>query len=241
MEQGSHHEQEHHSAQVDFRNVAGGALEAAESYLARSPGPGPPGDGGGEAFSASFSALLDWGVENKLIRVEADFPFLQRPPDGHGDEHEAWFDEESNRWFKLTYRNRFGLAWGRNGSATAREYLLRLILQNTYFGDDLRLVALLNCNEGLRVLTSQPHIAGGPAAYGEIREWFCSLRFCRLEIDGCIAWYHDAENLLIADAHEGNVIRTPSGELVPIDLNVIQPTGSLLEWAVKASEPVLPK
>jgi hypothetical protein len=133
------------------------------------------------------------------------------------------------------------LAWGRNGSATAREYISRLILQNSYFGDDIRLVALLNCDEGLRVFTSQPHIAGEPAAYEEIQEWFCRLRFCRLEIDGCVAWFHAAENLLVADAHEGNVIRTASGELVPIDLNVIQPTGRLLEWALAASAPVRQK
>ncbi len=239
MEHGSHYEQERHSTQVNHGDFAGGALESAEGHLARSPGAGPPGDGGGEAFSASFSALLDWGVENKLIRTEADFPFLRRSPDGYGDEHEAWFDEASNRWFKLTYRNRFGLAWGRDGSATAREYLVRLILQNKYFGDEIRLVALLNCDQGLRVLTSQPHVAGDPASYEEILGWFGRLAFRRLELDGSVAWYHDSENLLVADAHEGNVIRTPSGELVPIDLNLIQPGGRLLEWAVKTADPML--
>jgi len=40
--------------------------------------------------------------------------------------------------------------------------------------------------------------------------------------------------LLIADAHEGNVIRTREGLLVPIDLNMIQSVGSLLELVQKS-------
>jgi len=230
------HGQEDHPTQDSCGIAAAGALESAESHLARCAGPGPSGDGGCETFSASISALLDWGIERKLIRVESDFPFFQRAPDGYGDEHQAWFHEPLNRWFKATYPNRFGLAWGRDGSATAREYISRLILQNFYFGDDIELVALVNSNEKLRVLISQPHIAGRAATYEEIQGWFCQLGFRRLEIDGCIAWYHKTENLLVADAHEGNVIRTTSGDLVPIDLNIIRPAGRILEWALALCE-----
>src|SRR5439155_9848191 len=128
-----------------------------------------------------------------------------------------------------TYRDRFGLAWGRNGTATVREYLTRLILQNTYFGDDIELVALVNSGGKLRILTSQQHIAGEPATYEEIQRWIRFLGFCRLESWGCIAWYLPSYNLLMADAHEGNVIRTATAinVLVPIDLNLIQPNGNL--------------
>lgn len=127
------------------------------------------------------------------------------------------------------------------GTATAREYLSRLILQNTYFFDDIELVALLNCDRRLRILTSQSHIAGRAATFQEIQEWFHQLGFCRLEIDQRIAWYRKAENLLVADAHEGNVIRVTSGELVPIDLNILQPSGSIMELVVAICESVAGK
>jgi hypothetical protein len=121
------------------------------------------------------------------------------------------------------------------GSATALEYVVRLTLQNSYFGDDIRLLALVNCDQKLRVLTSQPHIAGEPAVYAEIQEWFRQLGFWRFEANERVAWYLRFENLLVADAHEGNIIRTASGDLVPIDLNIIRPTGELLEHLVQSS------
>jgi hypothetical protein len=105
-------------------------------------------------------------------------------------------------------------------------------LQNRYFGDDIRLVGLVNAGEKLRILISQPHVAGEPARYEEIQAWFEFLGFARLEVEGSIAWYLETENLLVADAHEGNVIRsrslTDATVLLPIDLNLVQPNGQLL-------------
>ncbi len=126
------------------------------------------------------------------------------------------------------------LVWlgGGWGSATAGEYLTRLVLQNRCFGDDIVLVALVESGQKLRVLTSQPHVAGEAAAYEEIQEWFCGLGFCRVDAGNSTAWYLKSENLLVADAHEGNVIRTGSGALVPIDLNIVQPAAEVLAWLV---------
>lgn len=207
------------------------ALESAESYVAGCAATGGAGDGGGKEFASSFEALIDWAEPRSLILREEEFDFFRRLTDGHGEEHEAWFDEASNRWFKATYRDRFGLAWGRDGTATPREYLTRLVLQNRYFSDDIQLLAVVNSGGHLRILTSQPHIAGEPAGYDDIQRWFCGLGFVQLEEDGRIAWYRHRENLLISDTHEGNVIQTPKGDLVPIDLNLIQPQGALKEWA----------
>jgi len=53
-----------------------------------------------------------------------------------------------------------------------------------------------------------------------------------MEIADCVAWYRETENLLIADAHEGNVIRTPDGVLFAIDPNLIQPCGEMLETVI---------
>jgi hypothetical protein len=224
------------SPENEREDIASDALGAAESYVAGSADAGRACDGSGEAFSSTFGAFVSWGDASGLIRSEDDFTFFKRPPDGYGDEHQAWFDEPQGIWFKATYHNRFGLAWGRDGTATVREYLTRLLLQNIYFGDDIQLVALVNCGEKLRVLISQPHVAGEPATYDEIQRWFRFLGFSRIETGGSIAWYLPTENLLVADAHEGNVIRIRTGKdasfLVPIDLNIVQPNGSMLDWIV---------
>ena len=50
-------------------------LESAESYLAASAAASGKSNGGRKAFSASFTALLDWGETIGLIRPEADFLF----------------------------------------------------------------------------------------------------------------------------------------------------------------------
>lgn len=96
------------------------------------------------------------------------------------------------------------------------------------------MVALVNCNGWLRILTSQPHISGEPATGEEIRKWFIDLGFAYLESEGRIAWYRTQENILVADAHEGNIIKSANTVLVPIDLNLIQPQDELLEWVRNA-------
>jgi hypothetical protein len=199
------------------------ALESAASYLAASAAADGEDHGGRTEFAASFEAIVRWGEANKIIRPQKDFPFFERTPTGYGNEHQCWFDEASNRWYKATYPNRFGLAWGRDGSATVGEYFTRLVLQNEYFGDDIQLVALADCGQKLRIITSQPHIVGERATYDEIRLWFRGLGFSRFESNGSIAWYRQGDNLLVSDAHEGNVIRSVTGALFAIDLNLMKP------------------
>ena len=198
-------------------------LISALRYLRASSRTSGAGHGGGQSFPASFAALLEWGDAQGFLKQKSEFPFLALPPTAQGHEHQAWYDEKSNRWFKATYDNKFGLAWGREGTATPTEYLERLRLQNFYFGDDIRLEALVNCEGKLRVLTSQPNINGEPAPAELIKRWFETLSFQRIEAGGSVAWYHEAAELLIADAHEGNVIITKDSVLVPIDLNITEP------------------
>ena len=95
-----------------------GSLESAKNHLERCAITSDSGDGGRQEFAPSFSALLDWGIKNQLIFPDESFPFLRRPPDGFGLEHEAWFDESRNRWFKATYANRFGVGARRFGNGS---------------------------------------------------------------------------------------------------------------------------
>jgi len=111
-------------------------------------------------------------------------------------------------------------------------YLTRLVLQNRYFADDIQLLSLVRCDEKLRVLTTQPHVPGEAALAIEIQGWFYAQGYKRLEIDNCVAWYRELDNLLVADAHEGNVIRTENGTLFAIDLNLIKPCGQMLEMVL---------
>lgn len=205
------------------------ALESAASYVAASTAANTEGYGSGTTFTASFTAILSWAEAARMIREEKDFPFLNTKTTGHGDEHEGWFDEGTNRWYKATYPNRFGVAWGRIGSATAGEYLNRLVLQNKHFGDDIRLIALVNCGQKLRVLTSQPHIVGANAYYEDICIWLSELGFCRFESNGSIAWYRLDDNLVVSDVHEGNVIRSMDGLLCAIDLNLMHPPQEMID------------
>jgi hypothetical protein len=221
---------------VDAKSTHGifapGSLESAASYVARSTAASGARNGSREEFTATFSALLEWGEIEGIIRQKQEIAFFRRVPDAAGNEHEVWFDEPTNRWFKATYPNRFGLAWGRPGSANPAEYLSRLLLQNEYFEDDIKLVALVNCRGKLRVLISQPHIQGEAATVSQIEEWFRNLEFSRLESGDRFAWYNRDDNLLVADAHQGNIIQNRDGSLTPIDLNIVRPTGELRRWAL---------
>src|SRR5271165_7147482 len=48
----------------------------------------------------SHVTSLEWGEKYSLIKSRSEFTCFDRHPDGRGDEHEAWFDEATNRWFK---------------------------------------------------------------------------------------------------------------------------------------------
>jgi len=84
--------------------------------------------------------------------------------------------------------------------------------------------------------TSQITAKQSTSCFRNFRAAEQNLGFARVCANDCVAWYIRSDNLLIADAHEGNVIKTPNGDLVPIDLNIIQPSGELLAWACEAAK-----
>jgi hypothetical protein len=55
-----------------------------------------------------------------------------------------------------------------------------LLLQNVYFADRIELGAFKNREGKLRVLTSQPHVVGDVAPFGEIEQWFEGLGFLKV-------------------------------------------------------------
>jgi hypothetical protein len=43
-------------------------------------------------------------------------------------------------------------------------------------------------------------------------------------------WWNPESNVAIADAKPANLVKTDSGEIVPIDVKAFQPAGKALEW-----------
>ena len=157
-------------------------------------------------------------------------------------EHDLFFDETSDRYFKVTRYGVFGLSPGIElalvssaqdprrfhlWEATPLEYLERLALLN-------RLAADLNSLEGVivqadgdtAIVTSQPRFDIVPVTQCEIDGWFASLGF---ERETAAAYYRAADNLGVFDAHEKNVVR--AGELlVPFDVIPCHPAGGFRQF-----------
>ena len=96
------------------------------------------------------------------------------------------------------------------------EYLERLLLQNSVFGDELRLEGVSRDPEGTVILTSQPHISGGEASRDEIvncmsEHWFKPLRGLQPGKPGSLAFYRDLDEVAAFDAHPGKFRKGHSG------------------------------
>ena len=181
--------------------------------------------------------LREWAAGlGLLLSPDAIIPRLTRG----GQEHDYF--EEDERVFKITRDGVFGLSPGIElalvsssqdprqfhlWEASPLEYVERLHLQN-------QLVPGLNVLEGIivqpdgdmAIVTSQPRFDLVPVTTAEIDAWFVTLGFTK--ITGA-AYYREADNLGIFDAHEKNLVR--AGEvLVPFDVIPCHPAGGFLEF-----------
>lgn len=154
-------------------------------------------------------------------------------------EHTVWFDEPSQRWFKLTHPGEFGRfpeidhvldkrtqKWRPEvllRLATLGEYLARLRLANELFGDDLRLEGIAGAGAMMRALISQPHLVGEAPAPAEIAAFMEDFGFRATED---FAFYDPHSHLAAFDAQPRNFLETPRGVL-PIDLILTPVEGEL--------------
>ena len=148
-----------------------------------------------------------------------------------GQEHDLFHDEASDRYFKVTRNGIFGLSpgidlqlvsSGKDGrcfhlwEATPLEYFERLHLQN-------QLVPGLNAFEGIivqpnddiAIVTSQPRFDIVKVTSSEIEEWFKRLGFEKIVES---AYYRSSDNLGVFDAHEKNLVRGDQEVLIPFDV-----------------------
>jgi hypothetical protein len=214
------------------------ALESAASHLRASP---PPA-GGTQARSREILRgrqerdLLAWARENgRLIVPEI---YLPRVEDAD-EEHRVWLDVESQRYFKATHAGSFGFAVIAlpDGSleltgATPLEYCERLLLQNSIFGDDMRLEGIAVETGSTTVLTSQPNIRGGGVSAHEMtafmaKLWFKPLRGLTLGRPGALAFYRDLGEVAAFDTHPGNFVKDDNGVVLPIDLILLRADDAL--------------
>lgn len=145
-----------------------------------------------------------------------------------------WLDEASQRYFKATFPGRFGftvIALPELGlelvPATPLEYLERWLLQNSLFGDDVRLEGIASEDVGLTVLISQPNITGDAATPDEIEAfmrqlWFQPLTGTSLGGPGALGFYRDLDEVAAFDAHPGNFVKDQAGVILPIDLILVR-------------------
>ena len=173
-------------------------------------------------------------------------------PDGEGDEHKVWFIDELfklthadrieiwsivNRVVKLTHPDFFGLRVVYRQDEDQRclpyEYFERWVLHNEIFGDDVEMLGVVDSSQGLRVAISQQAILGRPASLEQIQAFFLGNGWHRFDANQNIAWFDQKRSLVVSDTHQGNLILTNDGVLVPIDFRIQPLEGAMLD-AVKA-------
>jgi DNA ligase (NAD+) len=161
-------------------------------------------------------SLVSWAAKHgKLIdprrfgRLAARYPQL-----GGQSEHTVFHLQSKHRVIKFTIPPSFG------AQGTALNYLNNLQASNSLFGDDIILHGILETKRGPALVTSQPFIPGDKPTIEEVATWFESNGYHSI---GHNRWKNDATGTEIADAHVGNLIKTEDGELIPIDLQILNP------------------
>jgi DNA ligase (NAD+) len=120
--------------------------------------------------------------------------------------------EDCLRVIKLTIPPNFGAQGG------VIPYLANLDAANRIFGDDIEFHGVLETLHGPSLVTSQPFIVGSQPEPKEVAAWFESNGY---QSTGHNRWKHPESGIEIADAHTGNLIQSNNGELIPIDLQVL--------------------
>ena len=104
--------------------------------------------------------------------------------------------------------------------------------QNTLFGDDIRIEGVASDEGQIEIITTQPwivaHSDAPTPAQSEIDAYFAEFGFRKVEVNPDVPiYFHPELQIIVADAHDRNILRNETGRLVPIDL-VIGSPGPLL-------------
>jgi hypothetical protein len=212
------------------QSSSSGALAAALRALARglcTVGADAPDFGEAGRSGQEWRILRAW-AQAEGREVSASIV----PDQSGGREHDLAFIDTTQRWRKFTKWDRAGytveLVDGSPVflSATPEQYLRRLELQNTLFGDDLTLTGIQAEGYHLRLVTEQPHIVGHAPEWADLDALLAEQHgFIRLNIPPMgyyLAHSYLREDVGIFDVHPANCVMSEDGLLVPIDFIVVR-------------------
>ena len=174
-------------------------------------------------------ALSEWAALNDK-RLRFDY-IEQFRPIGSGAEHRVYHDQARGLAIKATHTNRFGHStYGEGVQATPTEYLRRLAWCNLLFGDAYRILGVaFDEEQQIEIVCSQPWIVSHPTrpvpSESEIDSYFQKFGFLRSPLNpDAPVFYHLGFDLIVADAHDTNILRDSDGHLAAIDV-VVGPPG----------------
>lgn len=181
---------------------------------------------------SEFAALSEWA---SLSGKRLSFSFIEQfEPVGSGAEHRVYHDQTHNVAVKATHTNRFGHStYGEGRQATPSEYLRRLAWCNRLFGDQFRILGVaLDDEDQMEVVCSQPWIDAHPIRsvpfQSEINSYFGRFGFERMPAQpDAPMFYHSELGLIVADAHDTNILRAADEDFAAIDVIVGPPGPSL--------------
>lgn len=188
--------------------------------------------GGYTYFEEDVGIFHSWTKETGCL---LDLPpaELSRTPDFEANEHQVWFQTESNRYLKATWPGFFGKrvvhAPDDSPDSSPIEYLERWHLHNELFGDSIEFIGAWESPRGMRLLITQPAIAGQPATVDQIRQFFENSGWQPFQIGLDLAYFDPDLEIAISDTHPGNLILMDDGTLAPIDLRVQKLTPNLVD------------
>lgn len=177
-------------------------------------------------------------AERGFTHLPGALPELSRAPDDEGNEHQVWFQRETNTYLKVTWPDFFGMLvlyrQDEDERASPIAYLERWHLHNELFGDSVRFLGALEEDGRLRLVIQQQAIQGEPATLDQINDFFTRNGWKRFTANDEVAYFDPERQVAISDTHRGNLILMADGLLAPIDLRVQSLTGALLDYVVKA-------
>jgi hypothetical protein len=175
-----------------------------------------------QRIRAESESLVSWARESGWLIEPAGFTGLIDTLEGFegGAEHEVFGVPEKGRVLKLTRPPNFG------ARGVLPSYLKNIKWSNALFHDDIRMEGVIETGDGPAVVISQPYIEGHSPEHEDVQDWFKQQGYLPA---GENTWRHPDTGAVIADAHTRNFIMTDANELVPIDLQVLNPGKDILE------------
>ena len=166
-----------------------------------------------QRIHAETESLLEWARENDCLITAADLALITAGLEEleGASEHDVCVDHVAGRVLKWTKPPNFGA----RGSAVG--YLENILACNAVLVLDWRFEAVVQADDGVRILSSQPFILGENASVEEIDAYFAALGFSKERENT----YVRPDGLKVADARPDNLLRRPNGALIPIDVHVL--------------------